>query len=167
MLVPKIRPLRSCSTDSQIATKPAASPQRASDSTKLQWFLVSVILFVVIVISLLIARFSPASGLATISILLVSLIRFHSVAVLTADCTRLWRCEGYPLALTGFMAIPTALAGIQENARLAPLNAAVADRKITYDALIYSLNAVIENDCHPKASPALRYLPSPEPYAGA
>lgn len=123
---------------------------------------------VVIVICALLARYSSASGLVTaIRILLVSLVGFHCVAVMTADWTRIWRVVGYPLALAGFMAILTALAGIQENARLAPLNAALADRKVAYDALIYSLKAVIENDCHPKSSRALMYTPSPEPYAGA
>jgi hypothetical protein len=65
------------------------------------------------------------------------------------------------------MAILSALAGIQETARLQPLNAAIADRNAAYDALTYSLKSVITNDCHPKATRAVMYSPSPEPYEGA
>jgi hypothetical protein len=131
-------------------------------------YLASIFSLVIILASVLLGRYSSASSLLTaIRILLVSLLGFHCVAFMTADCTRLWRCVGYPLALAGFIAILTALAGIQENARLAPLNAALADRKVAYDALIYSTKAVIENDCHPKSTRGLMYTPSPEPYVGA
>lgn len=154
-------------TDSCVHSEPRNSSLSVA-SIKPRLYLAAALAIVVILASVLIGRFSSGPSLWTaILIFGISLIGFHSIALLTADWTRFWRCAGYPLALTGFMAIVTALAGIQETARLQPLNAAVADRKAAYDALMYSLKSVITNDCHAKATRALMYSPSPEPYEGA
>src|ERR1700694_1197154 len=92
------------------------SAPSAGGSTKRQRYAAWILVLLVILISVLLGRFSSAAALWTaVRILIVSLIGFHCVAVLTADCTRSWRCAGYPLALTGFMAILTALANIQET----------------------------------------------------
>src|SRR5213078_482518 len=75
-------------------------------------------------------------------------------------------CVDYPWILTTFMTIVLALTNIQETGRLAPLKLAVSDRRAAYDSLIYSMKSVITNDCHPKASRAGMWQPSPEPYPG-
>lgn len=119
------------------------------------------------VVSALVANLSGKSSLGgAITILIVSLLGFHLVGVLTPDCPRLWRCVDYPWILTTFMTIVLALTNIQETARLAPLKLAVSDRRAAYDSLIYSMKSVITNDCHPKASRAGMWQPSPEPYPG-
>jgi hypothetical protein len=153
--------------DSRVHPEPT-NASLSVGSIKQRRYVAAALVIVVTLTCVLIGKFSSAPSLWTAVLIFgVSLIGFHSIALLTADCTRLWRCAGYPLALTGFMAILSALAGIQETARLQPLNAAIADRNAAYDALTYSLKSVITNDCHPKATRAVMYSPSPEPYEGA
>jgi hypothetical protein len=102
-----------------------------------------------------------------LSILLVSLIGFHTIALLSFDCATCWRAVDYPWVLATFMAILIALTNIYEGARVAPMAAAQIERKQNYEQLIYALKSVITNDCHPKPSRAGMWSVAPEPYEGA
>jgi hypothetical protein len=101
------------------------------------------------------------------AILIISIVGFHSMAVVTFDCTKAWRCISYPSLLTSFMAVVTTLATLHETGRLTRAASAIQSRQAAYQDLIYALRSTITNDCHPKPSRAQMWTPSPEPYEGA
>lgn len=102
-----------------------------------------------------------------LAVLLIALIGFHSVALLSFECTSCWRAVDYPWVLATFMAILIALTNIYENSRIAPLATAQIERRLNYEQLIYAMKGVITNDCHPKPSRTGIWNVSPEPHPGA
>jgi hypothetical protein len=101
-----------------------------------------------------------------IVIVVVALCGFHVAAWFSYERKLIWQVLDYSLDLVTVASLIAAFAGIQQSSIAEILSSEFAKRKAEQATLVYSIQSVVTNDCHPKESRSGIWTPSPEPHPG-